>query len=55
MEIKKATPCCDRIWRTPGEQGLLKHYCYLDKGHEGDCICGFCDEPYPPEEHPKEV
>jgi len=32
---------CFRAWS--GLSDKLVHVCYLDEGHEGECVCGHCD------------
>lgn len=31
---------CDKLW--VGDD--VNHHCYLDKGHDGPCACGYCAE-----------
>lgn len=39
---------CPKEWKKDG----VIHSCYLDKGHKGDCVCGYCETE--PSEHPKD-
>jgi len=37
---EEANPICPNRWI----EGKFHHSCYLTKGHEGECACGYCDE-----------
>ena len=46
MEITQSPPYCNEEWDDAIMRKHDKHSCYLDKGHKGGHICGFCVEGY---------
>jgi hypothetical protein len=52
MKLKSTKEFCCKTWNTVyAEDCTLEHNCYLDKGHDGECVCGWCDDG-PLEIHP---
>ena len=45
IPLAEATIFCAFNWMTPyGEEAILSHSCYLNRGHEGPHACGDCCE-----------
>lgn len=40
---REVCEACENFWST---SIVVKHTCYLDEDHEGDCICFYCEEGY---------
>ena len=46
MELDEGAPFCNEEWKDNILRIHEKHICYLDQGHEGPCVCGYCDMNY---------
>lgn len=46
MIVGLSPESCQATWLNNNEhQYHRNHYCYLNKDHEGEHICGYCDTP----------